>query len=54
MEIPQQAGRAWNQYLTKTLKENCFKQSDFDDCLFYFNDCIILILLMTPSLLGQH
>jgi histone deacetylase 1/2 len=47
-----QAGRVWNQYLTKTLKENHFKQSDFDDCLFYFNDCIILIYVDDTIIAG--
>jgi hypothetical protein len=30
-----QAGRVWNQYLTKKLKQIGFKQSEVDECLFY-------------------
>jgi Reverse transcriptase (RNA-dependent DNA polymerase) len=43
LDEQRQAGRVWNQYLTKTLRENCFKQIYFDDSIFYFNDCLMLI-----------
>ena len=47
-----QAGRVWNQYLTRTLTTNHFTQSTIDDCLFYFGDCIILIYVDDTIIAG--
>jgi hypothetical protein len=38
-----QAGRVWNQFLTKRLLDNGFVQSSVDDCLFYYKRSIIMI-----------
>ena len=47
-----QAGRVWNKYLTKILLEAGFVQSQVDECMFYFNDCIILIYVDDTIICG--
>jgi len=47
-----QAGRVWNQYLTKILVDAGFKQSEVDECMFYFNECIILIYVDDTIICG--
>jgi Reverse transcriptase (RNA-dependent DNA polymerase) len=47
-----QAGRVWNKYLTKTLTNNGFNQSQADECLFYFKQCIILIYVDDTIIAG--
>jgi hypothetical protein len=47
-----QAGRVWNKYLTTTLTKNGFLQSQVDECLFYFKQCIILIYVDDTIIAG--
>ena len=47
-----QAGRVWNKYLTKILLDSGFIQSKVDECMFYFNTCIILIYVDDTIICG--
>jgi histone deacetylase 1/2 len=49
-----QAGRVWNQHLTRQLLALGFTQSEIDPCVFYRGTCVLLIycddtLMMGPS-----
>jgi Reverse transcriptase (RNA-dependent DNA polymerase) len=46
------AGRVWNKYLTTTPTKNGFLQSQVDECLFYFKQCIILIYVDDTIIAG--
>ncbi len=47
-----QAGRVWNQYLTKLLLANGFLQSEIDECVFYFKQCIMLVYVDDTLICG--
>jgi hypothetical protein len=47
-----QAGRVWNQYLTKRLLKNGFTQSKVDECLFYYKRCVMLVYVDDTILCG--
>jgi histone deacetylase 1/2 len=47
-----QAGRVWNQHLTKRLLELGFEQSQIDPCVFYRGNCILLIYCDDTLMLG--
>ena len=47
-----QAGRIWYQYLTSKLLKTTFTQSKHDKCMFYYNDCIILIYVDNTIIAG--
>ena len=38
-----QAGRVWNKYLVHKLKKVGFKQSAFDECLFYKGNAVYVL-----------
>jgi hypothetical protein len=40
-----QAGRVWNQFLTKGLTKIGFKQSKVDECIFFHNDVIFIVYI---------
>ena len=47
-----QAGRVWNQHLTKKLKEVGFQQSEHDECLFFRGSCIYVLYTDDSILTG--
>ncbi len=47
-----QAGRVWYQYLTKGLKDMGFIKSKIDECLFYYNHCLILLYVDDSIIMG--
>jgi hypothetical protein len=47
-----QAGRVWNQHLTKGLLARGFKQSWFDECVFYKDGCVVLIYVDDTIICG--
>jgi histone deacetylase 1/2 len=49
-----QAGRVWNKYLTKLMLDAGFIQSEVDECMFYFNDCIVLIYVDDTLICGPQ
>jgi hypothetical protein len=40
-----QAGRVWNQFLTKGLTKIGFKQSKVDECVFSHNDVMFIVYI---------
>jgi hypothetical protein len=40
-----QAGRVWNQFLTKGLTKIGFKQSKVDECVFFCNDVMFIVYI---------
>jgi histone deacetylase 1/2 len=49
-----QAGRVWNQHLTKKLLGLGFEQSQIDPCVFYRGTCILLIYCDDTLMLGPN
>ena len=47
-----QAGRVWNKHLVRNLKSIGFKQSAFDDCLFYRGNVLYLLYVDNSLLCG--
>ena len=47
-----QAGRVWNQHLTKCLQNLGFKQSKVDECIFYYKRSIFIVFTDDTILLG--
>ena len=47
-----QAGRVWNQHLTKCLQKLGFKQSKIDECVFYYKRSIFIVFTDDTILLG--
>eukprot|EP00590_Aulacoseira_subarctica_P001421 CAMPEP_0172414700 /NCGR_PEP_ID=MMETSP1064-20121228/1332_1 /TAXON_ID=202472 /ORGANISM="Aulacoseira subarctica , Strain CCAP 1002/5" /LENGTH=1323 /DNA_ID=CAMNT_0013151491 /DNA_START=262 /DNA_END=4233 /DNA_ORIENTATION=+ len=38
-----QAGRVWNQYMVEKLKKLGFRQSDVDECVFYYRRSVMIV-----------
>jgi hypothetical protein len=47
-----QAGRVWNQFLTKRLTDHGFVQSKVDECLFYYKRCVMMVYVDDTILCG--
>jgi hypothetical protein len=47
-----QAGRVWNDYLVKGLKDRGFFQSKVDECVFYKGKIILLVYVDDAILCG--
>lgn len=45
--------RCWNETINKFAKENGFKRSDYDNCLYYKEDCWMLIYVDDILLIGE-
>ena len=48
-----QAGRVWYEYLSDKLLANGFTQSNFDPCVFYHKDCVLLIYVDDTIVCGR-
>ena len=47
-----QAGRVWNQHLVERLLRIGFKQSQYDECLFYQGNAIYVLYTDISILMG--
>jgi hypothetical protein len=47
-----QAGRVWNQHLVKQLSQLGFRQSQVDECVFYYRHSIFLMYMDDTILMG--
>jgi hypothetical protein len=44
----------WNSYLVTKLRENNFKQSLIDNCIFYWDDVIFIVYIDTMESFWDH